>query len=701
MNNVLYSICKLRNHFMNSSETQNGLLQFMSGNSLETIPTGSICDGLGNQFNIEKLTDTRLKITQIVKSNQQDIVEVFNGTVNEWSDIINDYTGGVGGVATEALNRVHFSNFLLETSRGEQTNELFATILDKFTTNSRAKATDLCNIIDASKLSTLDISQLKTAIAAAADDEGYVSGYSILSLLRNLTGDSKEQLNAGKISMDDTKIFYLSNFLSSAFATIASTLVTIIGMLLSAVNAILGIIISAIGFIFNIIGQVLNNIGDDAKIQVSNPLSFVPWFDGPAIAKVLNFNSHSIDCASFLSYDEVKVKEEGPFSTCLWKTNDHSVAINRFLGLNAHLDRFAEWMFGKIQCNVKYNQGVGNADVNYEISVNRSEETSNPFDIPDSVYLTEEERMDILKLTPSQINDYIYSTYLVWCAYAVYCSLVYSNFGSNDILYCKVVRGTDQPSATYEMLKYAGEYKKHFAKRVLGMAVLAKWHVDHGNYLANGADVDLTELIIDDFNQFSDYASFEDLTGKISDQEFMERHTASNLRVDFWGYPVDECYYDPIACYTHVDTYFRVFEWANSNGEDNILSNIPTDRMFKFAKYDKNKVIAAMVIIGAITTVVLIAGGIAIKKFKKMKFRRQYDRKIELQGLKEDYDDDPTDENFKKLYKAQKSYNFKAKLFGWDSYDAGNDWFEATGEEITSSDTDASVDLSSIISLIR
>lgn len=674
MNATLLNILKMRSSLFQSASLQNDGLQVLSGLVTDN-PTvekvGSILDGMGNGLSYRLKTDGTLSVIQDVKDGIQEQHEIFDGTISDWNDKIDDILlAKVGGSIDGSTD---IKSFLQDASRGQQSNLLLSTALDKFSTNSKCNSQDLISLVDSFGVQSADKKQLKQAIAAASDAEGKISNFSFLNIVQNIANNAKDSLDEGQITMDTTHIFYLTNFLATAWDTIISVIGTIIGTLLTMVNQLVGLIVTAVTWIVStIVGAINKSI--PSKIVVLDPLSTTDWFEGPIAANFINIeNNGSIHG---LDSDQVNLYSDGVIDHCLWRSSSGNIAINRFLGCGLDLQRAANYLSNLLQIT----RTRDNSDYIYTIDCSVVQYWANPAHWPDDCYLDTDEQADVLNKSTDDLNKYIASCYYLQQGLLV-AQYFYQHKNEliNATLHVKVAQNWADEQVLFDAAVEAANQGKGFTHHLCNYLY---WYYTKGSdsQVRNPGDTVLTTLA--QLESKLSKTVLEDgqnvFKSKISSQTMYWTSGSIAYAVEFSGDSIDfVCPTDDICRFIDRESnYFNTSYTANEQLIETYLSCIPTDRMFRFAAYDQQALIKAMVTIGTVTAIALVAGTVIVKQIKKMSFRRQLQRKNDLINLSSAYADNPTQENYNALYKAQKSYNFKAKLFGWDTYDAGNQWFD-------------------------
>lgn len=707
-NSILKTLLNLRSKLLSSADKQDNILSLF-GNLREATSNeqGTISDGVGNVLKyVVSPNGTDITVTQMAKDNASVTTEIFSGTVANFQTHIDDIIAGNTTNVPESLKSMDVQAFLYNSSLATSTNEAIASIIDGYVTKPKARAQDIVNIIHSSGISVSDQNKFINAVSLASDQDGNLSNFSFLGILQGLLDNAEKQSEQGSLVMDEGEIFYLSHFLGTALLAIFSSLASFIGSVLQWVNLLLGTIVSAVGWIVDTILSSLSGVVN-SDIEVIDPVASTFWFNAPIIAsriKCINNVNPSVDVTGYLVDADLRTDsavyiDEGSIHDLIWFNQDSTgitINSNEFFSVGLSVPKAQAYLREKLGVTYSGTETHLGHVGSWMIFSNLT--GMDPITrIPSELMLTDDERAEVLSLDADALAAYFLNClfltfgfhilsncvrsrneiFKIWCplvegsSWLSYLRTMVSTLNGDPIFWLAAnyglfkaynleVANTSDPMYPYQDLggiltQKCIRYKELFDRTGLVNTTLAT-----ATATSQDGDVDITML---------NGASI--LYNHFISRNFLYSAVLNPDTLEFVG----DLEYSSIATLPYLELDY--------------LSQIPESRMFKFASATYSSIINALVLIGTVTAVALVAGNVASRAIKKHSWKKQELRKKDLQGIAKNYTDNPTPENLNALYKAQKKYNFKAKVFGWDSYDATNNWFN--GPE--SNNTNNSVDL--------
>lgn len=116
----------------------------------------------------------------------------------------------------------------------------------------------------------------------------------------------------------------------------------------------------------------------------------------------------------------------------------------------------------------------------------------------------------------------------------------------------------------------------------------------------------------------------------------------------------------------------------------------PSKWLITVPDFDVTTVVTFLIVLAGVVAATVVTGLKLSKAIKTRRLGKQLSAQNELSRLRAEYVNHPSSSNLAAYNKAIKKYNFKAKLFGWYTYDGQNQWYDEPGS-VSSIGTELSV----------
>lgn len=683
-NSILGKILSLRKELVNSSSLQDqGIATLLGDIDHAQLPSVlSVSDGKGNTVVIQDDPSDNwyLEFTCVIYNNQNYDNKFYRVLKSELDDL------DVDNIYLDYSEELSLRQFLVQVANAKADNDVIASILSKYTTAPNIMSADCYSIIDASNLPKSEANQLKQIIAQSTDKDGKLSNFQFLNIIRTITEQAKTETDNGGIALDESKVFYFSNFLGTAVASLISAITTLVGILVTMISKVLGLIISAIGIILNKAFDVFSQLAPSTHMEVTNPTSATYYFEGALSAVTVPIDDRTPDGMLdrlLMKVGSADLIPVGSIDSYSW-TDGNNIYLNEFFGIGVNPQRYLAYIQDEISLS----------DSGEYYTFNRFAQRVTP----DSVLMTEDEISELLSQPTAYVEAHLYTQMVLSFmrllphnrSTVMRLQTILKNtpgilFSASNTTVSDTCKFFSVISASYvDLVENGWDYFINSNTFNFDWCTqLAMLYRKITNALINIAGNGVTEYYSVSSTGTATINTNPAITINLSMNGFMHYTLFASLYNDETGEPI----------------------FSNNVPED--VDSISQERMFKYNSTTQAQIIGAFALIGAVAATVLIGGLVVSKQIKKFSWKRQQQRKDELVQMRNkltDPDYTPTKQDYNDFYKMQKSYNFKAKLFGWDSYDSGNAWFDSVASS-SDSNYDYSgtndINFNSIISLIR
>lgn len=598
------------------------------------------------------------------------------------------------------------ANIIKQASEDEKLNEAIATIAQGYEKVSSMDMETIRANIDAIKITSNDaIDEFQQDLADKAID-GKVSVQSYISLIKQYANEalnitSKED-KVERLEALDTSSTVVRSFMGTCLANagqIISVVLAVVSTMLTKVLKIIGYAVAAIGYLLSKAAQLAVDTNYQIDTKCGNRL-----LQYPLTAKTFAYST-----LSSIGINEPCVITSPGRRTYVWPSTNEDKApfnVNEYISLDYDPVRIAN-----LFRNYSINQGqTPTADVSNGI-----------FDTTwkiDNVYLylptmwqwTKEELSGCI-MTADDVAMHLTDPNYWAAAIAINYLLDYYISGTLFNVVNWEVGGGENVGISMHFEQYTleiGKARDSLITRAMSILIIlmAKQSVDAIN--TNGADtfastmaeymgneISYTSNVIADGHSDSDIFWLNDsngnkLYGICASHGFGLSTDAKHGRAGVYkvinktGTTLPVQYlsnYGPIGRLLYA-TETQIDGWYYSC---DLVQGGPADFFISWPNYTRSGLIASLVVIGLSIAAVAITAKVVSKKLKAKRTKKKVQQLGKLNSLKEKYDSNPTDENYKAYAKAAKRYNFKAKIFGWDSYDMYNGWLNASSDDASGS----------------
>jgi hypothetical protein len=675
--NVISNILSIRNKLLDSISNQDFAFDAIA--NLDTF-TGTISDGVGGVLGIDIKSDI-VRITDEVTSST-----LWEGTHDQFESYMTSDDSSA------------FKSFLLRANQAKGTNEIITQTLDMFTTSAKVKLSRLNEIVNNSTLLDDMKANIKAAYNSIADQDDVITigGYS--GILNDLFQKCFAETDDGQVALDQTEITYYNNFLGTVILGVIHNISTLASALLAMVTPLLGAVAFIISNIFERIGGFFDeNIR--TAIKVLNPEALVPYFEGPIESSVTHNDRElrevpdgiigqpamkalgCLDMYSFLKFKPETVDDQvNRFTNCFLTLNLNSQRVRQFF--NENVARSSFHIDGQSNdYGVKFTRVPG-ADVDHMDVWNE-----------DQFYLNAEQQSAMIAETLSGSDEKRFNIFVDQLV--AHGLLMILNQLSRNLLFIFHSKLNGQ----YIQNMFSGN-RKDLIPMFLALYKDYDGGIDYSSRIPSYYNPH--DAFFRDVGYIGEWCKYWQEGCKINSIGDSLEHDLNTSTGDITVYSdgtneefIRTGVFYPV--YFHGDLYSHD-DWDNYDGfitEDNLLSSIPTDRMFQFPNISNTEIYSIVILTSIAVSSIAIGGFLGLRAFKKFSWKKRLVNQQKLVDTVNKAKANPTPENLKAAYKATKFYNFKAKLFGWSTFDATNAWFDGPA-----SDDGASLDLDEIKNLI-
>lgn len=646
---LLQGIIQAKESFIDIiASNQDTLNNFLSLDIPETVNKSTFAGDDGWFYEILNNTTGNTKITATNSVTNETFQQLIQYSDKE--ELFNDLADRA---KTIKFGEKTLGDVLNTASSGSDRYESLANATNAFITSPNVDAEALISALEVGGMSKDDLSYFINGINGAMNEEGKVSQYAWLNIINGALSNAKDTCDEGGIVMDSSRPNYVTNVIAMSLELITSTLSTVISAILACINPIIGLIVQAITSIIGLFASVLHN-AISTKVKVKNIDASTNYVDGAVHANYVSGTTN-------LPNGEALCVSGGGVDTYFFTDpSGNSMGINSFFNLDLNFTACQEYFLSKYSISK-----VGD----WIWAYHKTPVLGYDLMYPENCYSNLNEQMNRRKLDGDTLTGEMISTLI--CHGLSLIRYPYDHSFEPTIMFL------DDPMSWDEDTK---KWWGYIAPIYLAACWMTEYQenetsiYDFGQDLAYRLGPGMVTAWIAYAREKLEY-SYDDITSSWSGCSLTDIQTSK------FGFDDDHTltwrkfsYADYFVGLSGKTYYFSVqtakpyaIVWVDS---------IPKSRCFEMNNATLNRVILAQSLIVGIAATSIIAGTIISKKLKYRKFKSRIDSTNSLAAARDAYDENPTSENMQAYYKAQKSYNFKAKLFGWPTYDPVNAWYD-------------------------
>jgi hypothetical protein len=653
-NTPFVSLLKIRNQFGDSENLAiESVNELITGTTISNL-NKQIVGASGLVYDFSGSTKTNRKISTYMQSGSS-LVKQCEITLS--GDLTNSVLQDVVGEAAIPTGLVQNAAAVIQDiSDGAHFNGVVSEIAGAFMGSHSLSMSDISSLLTAHNLgATNDLNSLAKILYQNAND-GKVNVYTFLSTVSSLCTQSKREVDDGELEMDTTKPLIIQSILATVKQFGSVILSTILSVLSTALGGILGVLSNIASFFFTAIGSVGSDTlavnAESVSGLVDGPIQYLQTTYMPSVGNV----DYSMTPAAVYMY--------GPIEQYVWKKGDNYY-YNSFVSLAFDFTNFSTRVYQNKLSAVSSTEAIFN---NYDADILQST-LSSGFDeilycINNPSFATKKLALELAIVASMGQMPYKYASSRFRIIHQV---LNPTGYGSTNRVY---FQNCFHSSVTTEEEFRRRSY--YFVKEML-------WR----HFLDGGGPFDdqlwIDESGISDADAMSYIQKFYTLLAPIiADRDYVSRSTIENTIKNNGDTSIIyqcSCLLNGLheCVYSDDDQIWMSYEDVDVDYSE--TDRLPVDRTFSIPAISGTTALKTFVILAGITIAASAAITVTGKALAKRKFIKQLKAKENLSNARQQYVSNPTSENIDAFYKAQKSYNFKAKLFGWSTYDATNDWF--------------------------
>jgi len=728
MSSILKTIISLKNTLVNLSADNWDRLNALTGDlqigESITVPTGQGFYGVFTKTADEYQTVIKDKIGTQLGS-------VLHGSTFE--DIITNDT-----IFTDLEQSAYTSvNELVSGAASDaQIYDILAIITDGYKTNTRQSVDAITTSLLGHTSDNATYNEMISDIAGLADDQGLVSNTAWLAFIQSICNKAKENLGSGGFNIDNSAPMYIN----CLWTTIAAEALPVIGEIIqwvaSCIGGIIGIIGVVIGAIVSFVGRLFGQvvrpeytaIDADANTPLLKevPFALTPQevADNNPHGQKIVIESDLVQSGQVMKYDCGFIEHYMWPNKVINRVNDADelkplqtdLCFNSFISFKLNPIKTINWLYNNLII-VEPNQ-------DHEYGFKFRDGVDNFWTIPQECEWSLDEIMRMQQGDSAMIQA------SAWCAW-ICLSLALLNVSDYQLDYLYLEDNDNFMVNLDDYMRYTGVTKQQYEKGVVACGISAIQYIyrqyraiidasfdnldgvypDGSNFPTTTCE-SLTTLIYI-LNQRSLVASsaktqvpqFDDLFQAYSKYEHNIPLTPNLPRFDlekFYWNPMWHFFTVGAPRYPEWDEYYHqvgesTFIRPSSRYNDimSVDDFIPTARAFRCENTTWSEVIWTIVATATIMVAGIVVGAVVKSKLKRRKLRKRMDATKAMNDATDKYNKGQID--FNTYYKQLKSYNRKARWFGYPSYDPCNKWFDYGSATEKSSD---SMDISKITNLI-
>jgi uncharacterized protein YneF (UPF0154 family) len=520
---------------------------------------------------------------------------------------------------------------------GQSMNEAIVSVTDMFLSHTKVSTSDAISLI--TTIPSLDQSDGKELIQAilAVSNQGTLSNYAWSGALRSILGSGKDAAEKGSIVLQKDSPFVIQSFMNTvlqiaqvAFSALLVALVAILQGLLAIIAGIVSIIITS-----------FKSFTTDINIDPDSNNEYVRGVFGANAS----FKKDQIRNDHILKSDSAIRSVVGPFELFTWLADDSAdamVNMNLFMNLSFNAHKLMDHILDAVE--VIYDEEEETFTISFDYFFN-------PYDLSS---------MDDFF---SHDTDY----------------LVRLHFDKDALLrqykLCTMVSALSlmERNGTYILPSNSWHINNSPIERMIGkllraIAVCKSWSYDNPVSYLNDNDLPDVVTCRNYLNALREH--FDDVRTTSDIQTTMSLRQISNGQ-GWEGKYVNSLMNGAAACFRPFIVPTSSGLLLNADGEEwDQLIPAPS---VSLPEVSTDEVVAAIgLIIGVVGAAFLASKSISrrLKARRQVKFARRADK---LNSKRDAYLSNPQDKALKKEYtSALVSYDKRASLFGWPSYDAVN-----------------------------
>jgi len=231
---------------------------------------------------------------------------------------------------------------------GQSMNEAVVSITDMFLSHTKVSTSDVISLI--ATIPSIDQSDEKELIQAilSVSSQGVLSNYAWIGALRSMLNSGAESIEKETIVLQTDSAFAVQSFMNTVFQVAQIAFSTILVALAAVLHGLLAILASAVSVIFTAFKSFTTEINidpDSNNEYVQGVFGANTWFT----KDLFPINGHILKSESAIR------SVVGPFELFTWVADDSSnaqVNMNLFLNLSFNSVKFMRHILDEVSCSM-------------------------------------------------------------------------------------------------------------------------------------------------------------------------------------------------------------------------------------------------------------------------------------------------------------------------------------------------------------